>query len=273
MPDTPVALVTGASSGIGQATAKLLAARGLHVFGTCHIPEHCHANGSFDIVHLDVTQEASVAVCVRAVLDQVGRLDVLVNNAGYGIIGPLEETTPAEAEALFAVNFFGLHRMCRAVLPALREQGGGLIVNVSSAAAFLGVPYEGLYCASKFAVEGYTEALRVEVRPFGVRVALVEPGLIRTGFRDNAHWTPPRLAAYEGHRARCAAVFGNGWDRAAPPESVARVIARIVRQRRLRLRNPVGRDAALLSGLSRWLPPAWIEYALRRYFLPPTPRS
>jgi NAD(P)-dependent dehydrogenase (short-subunit alcohol dehydrogenase family) len=244
-----------------------LAAQGFRVFGTCHLPEPAPGDG-FEVLHLDVTQEASVELCVRTVLERAGRLDVLVNNAGCGVIGPLEETSLEEARSLFEVNFFGVHRMVRAVLPIMRRQGGGRILNLSSAAALLGIPYEGLYCASKAALEAYSEALRVEVAGFGVQVALIEPGLIGTRFLSNAVWTAPRVPAYEGCRAHYTARFSHGWDRAAPPETVARLILRLLRRRRLPLRHPAGRDAALLARLTRGLPHSWLEYGVRRVFLP-----
>src|SRR5690606_35507590 len=158
-----VVLITGASSGLGRATARLLAERGYRVFGTSRRPPADAPTGGVEPLALDVCADASVAACVQTVLARAGRIDALINNAGYELGGALEEATLEEAQRQFETNFFGAVRMIRAVLPAMRRQGGGRIVNVSSLAGLAPVPFLGLYSASKFALEGYSEALRHEV--------------------------------------------------------------------------------------------------------------
>ena len=181
-----VALVTGVSSGIGRATAAILAGQGFRVFGTTRQSVDASvASGSVTLVRLDVRDDESVHTCVRAVLDQAGRLDALVNSAGYVLLGSLEETSIEEARELFETNFFGVLRMCRAVLPAMRQQGAGRIVNVSSVLGFLPAPYMGIYAATKHAIEGYSESLDHEVRQFGIRVSVIEPGFTRTRLDRN----------------------------------------------------------------------------------------
>src|SRR2546422_6503660 len=170
-------LVTGASSGIGQATAQLLAERGHRVFGTTRKPGAAQASG-FTMVGLDVRSDDSVRGCVDQVLSQAGRLDVLVNNAGYTLMGAAEETSVAEAKAQFETNFFGVVRMVNAVLPGMRAAGAGKIINISSLAGNTAIPFSAFYSATKFALEGYSESLWYEVSPFGISVSLVEPGFV-----------------------------------------------------------------------------------------------
>ncbi len=182
-----VALVTGASSGIGRAITTLLSGRGFRVFGTMRRPSE--ANGRFEdvqLIRLDVRDEESVRSCLRTVLDQAGRIDALVNNAGYTLVGSLEETSIEEAKELFETNFFGVLRMSRAILPIMREQGSGRIANISSVLGFLPAPYQGIYAASKHALEGYSGSLDHEVRQFGIRVSVIESGFMRTNLGENS---------------------------------------------------------------------------------------
>jgi NAD(P)-dependent dehydrogenase (short-subunit alcohol dehydrogenase family) len=174
-----VALVTGASSGIGRAIVQLLAGQGMRVFGTSRSPDA-------ELIRLDVTDDASVTQAVQSVLQGTDHLDVLVNNAGYALVGALEETSIAEAQAQFDTNLFGVLRMIRAVLPAMRRQGSGRIVNISSVAGIVPLPFQGIYAASKHALEGYTETLDHEVRQFGIRAALIEPTFTKTAIEVNS---------------------------------------------------------------------------------------
>jgi NAD(P)-dependent dehydrogenase (short-subunit alcohol dehydrogenase family) len=182
--DGKVVLVTGVSSGFGQAIAAELQARGHRVFGTTRRPSTA-APGGCTLVTIDVDDEASVTAGVAEVLRQAGRIDAVVNNAGFGFAGAIEDTTVEEARRQFETNFFGTHRMCRAVLPQMRAQRSGRIVNMSSLGGLVSIPFQAMYCATKFAVEAYTEALRMEVRPFGIQVAMVEPGDFATRFTAN----------------------------------------------------------------------------------------
>ncbi|MCY1013953.1 SDR family NAD(P)-dependent oxidoreductase [Nannocystis pusilla] len=200
MREGTVVLITGASSGFGEAAARLLAARGpCRVFGTSRRAAGHDTPGGVEMLPLDVRSDASVAACVDAVMQRAGRIDVLVNNAGYTLAGAVEETAIDEAKAQFDTNFFGMARMVRAVLPVMRAQGGGRIVNVSSLAGLVGVPFHAHYSASKFAVEGLSEGLRQEVRRFGIHVSLIEPGDFKT--------------AGTAARERAAGV----WPRTPPP--------------------------------------------------------
>src|SRR5204862_7092621 len=181
-----VALVTGASSGIGEAAARALVGAGFAVYGTSRRATPGEKRGDVVFLPLDVTADESVGGAVREVLDRSGRIDVLVNNAGLGVAGAGEESSVEQARALFETNLFGSIRMTRAVLPHMREQGSGRIINVSSVLGLVPAPFMALYSATKHAIEGYSESLDHEVREHGVRVLLVEPGYTNTAFDTNA---------------------------------------------------------------------------------------
>src|SRR5262249_53019911 len=174
MSNQKVVLITGASSGVGQSTARLLSQKGYKVFGTSRNPSGAEAIPAVEMLALDVRSDASVSACVTAIVNQVGRVDVLVNNDAYDLAGALEVISLEEAKAQFETNFCGVVRMVTAVLPSMRQQRRGHIINVSSLSGVTSIPYMGIYSASKFAVEGYTEALPLEVQPFNIQISLEE---------------------------------------------------------------------------------------------------
>src|SRR5207344_1189963 len=180
-----IALVTGASSGIGEATAKRLAAAGYKVYGTSRrraLPDQ----RNFEMLPLDVTSDESVAAAVSELIRREGRIDLLVNNAGFGVApGGAEESSIEQAKAVFETNLFGLLRMTRAVLPHMRRQGSGRIINIGSVLGFLPMPYGALYAATKHAIEGYSESLDHELRTRGIRVSVIEPAYTKTQFDAN----------------------------------------------------------------------------------------
>jgi len=252
-----VILITGASSGIGLACAEELASRGHRVYGTSRTGPG--KRGAVEILSMDVTDERSVREAVIRVATEAGRLDVVVNNAGIGVAGAVEETSIEEAKLQFETNFFGVLRVCRAALPILRRQGSGLIVNISSIGGLMGLPFEGLYSASKFALEGMSEALRLEVRQFGIRVVLVEPGDFKTRFSANRVWTKESRenSAYAESRSAVHRVIERDENSAPDPLGVAHLVSRIVERRSPALRYPVG---LFLQRLAVWLKrilPAW----------------
>src|SRR5438132_3299131 len=196
-----VALVTGASSGIGEAAARALVGAGFTVYGTSRRATPGEKRGEVAFLPLDVTDDQSVAGAVREVLDRSGRIDVLVNNAGLGIAGAAEESSIEQARALFDTNLFGSIRMTNAVLPQMREQGSGRIINIGSVLGFLPAPYMALYCATKHAVEGYSESLDHELRTRGIRVSVIEPSYTRTQFEANTLEPDSQLDEYREIRA------------------------------------------------------------------------
>ena len=178
-------LITGASSGFGKAIAEALAARGDRVYWTTRRAVPVAASAQVRMLTMDVDDPATVDAAVARMITEAGRIDALINNAGFGIAGAIEDTSDAEAHAQFETNFFGLHRVCRAVLPQMRRQNSGRVINLSSLAGLVAVPYQAFYCASKHAIEAYTEALRMEMKPFGIHVSMIEPGDFATSFTVN----------------------------------------------------------------------------------------
>ena len=235
-----VVLISGASSGIGLECADYLAARGHRVYGTSR--RALPANGRFEMLQMDVTDDASVAAAVDAVLRAESRIDVLVNNAGIGIAGAVEDTSVEEARAQFETNVFGPMRLCAAVLPHMRRQRAGLIVNMSSIAGLVPVPFQAIYSASKAALESISEGMRMEVRPFGIRVALLEPGDFQTSFTANRVRTAASTggSAYRERFERALAVMERDESAAGPPGAVARRLEAIMRDRSPRLRHAIG---------------------------------
>src|SRR5437899_2741488 len=196
----PVALVTGASSGIGKAASLALVEAGFEVVGTSRKASGVAQRDGVTFLDLDVTSDESVSAVVRRVIERFGRLDVLVNNAGTGAAGAAEESSVAQDQRVFDINFFGLIRMTKAVLPHMRAQGRGRIINISSVLGLVPAPYMAVYAATKHATEGYSESVDHEVREHGVRVLLVEPAYTRTGFDTNAVQPDAPLPIYAKQR-------------------------------------------------------------------------
>ena len=289
-----VALVTGASSGFGRLTAEHLLVEGYRVFGTTR--KELPGAGStsteakkhgVEMITLDVRSEKSVREGVGHVLQSAGRVDLLVNNAGVLItVGPDEETSPDEARTLFETNFFGVTRMTHAVLPSMRSRRSGRIINISSLAGLLPVPGQALYSASKFAVEGYSEALRQELMPYGITVSLVEPGFFSTNIQHfsavsthsgtssgtSSEVSPKKdetkreLADYDGLRPALRSFTEESFKRAGDPRKVARLIAEIARTESPRLRYRVGDDTRWSPLLKRLLPDPMYEIGARKTF-------
>ncbi len=259
----PVALVTGASSGIGEATATLLARSGFQVFGTSRHPD---ASGPrpYPLLALDVRSEASVGAAIQAVLDRSQRIDVLVNNAGYVQSGALEEVRPDQAHAQFDTNVYGVMRVTQAVLPVMRRQGSGRIINISSIVGQVAPPFLGVYAASKFALEGLSEALRRELRQFGIHVSLIEPEFVRSNIASDLPGAP--VPDYDVARKAAVAFARQGIANGLDPRVVAEVVVRVATTASPGLRYRVGRNTNLLIGLKRLLPePLFERFAIRAF--------
>ena len=258
-----VAVVTGASSGIGLATAKALQIAGFRVFGTSR---HAAAASSDGITMLacDVTDDASVAKLIDDVLAQAGRIDLLINNAGMGLLGGAEESSMAQAKSLFDVNVFGVFRVTNAVLPTMRRQGKGRIVNLSSVQGFIPAPYFALYSSTKHAVEGYSESLDHELRPFGIRVVLVEPAYTRTSFEENLAKPDQLLEIYDSARAGMNAVLKKAIETGDAPEVVARTVLKAATEFIPRRRYAAGKLARQVSILRRFVPEFAFDKSLRK---------
>jgi short-subunit dehydrogenase len=262
--DRGVALVTGASTGIGRATARALQTAGFRVFGTSR---RAVAEGSDGVTMLtcDVTDEASVAKLVDEVLAKAGRIDLLVNNAGIGLLGGAEESSIAQAQALFDVNVFGILRMTNAVLPAMRRQGKGRIINMSSILGLIPSPYNALYASTKHAIEGYSESLDHELRTLGIRVVLVEPGVTRTAFEENITRPDLPLPIYDAVRTRMAALMRKLIETGDAPDVVADTVVKAATKVAPRRRYTAGKQAGQVRFLRRFLPEAMVDKSLRKF--------
>jgi NAD(P)-dependent dehydrogenase (short-subunit alcohol dehydrogenase family) len=235
-----VVLITGASSGIGLMCAQHLQQRGYRVYGTSRRPAAHQV--PFKLIELDVDDDASVQRGIEQIVSETGRLDVVVNNAGYSLVGAAEDTSLEEAKAQFETNFFGVLRVCQTALPVMRAQRSGCIVNVSSMASVIGVPFYGLYSASKSALEAYTDALRLEVRPFGLHAVLIQPGDFHTQaavYRRRAE----RSLDHSVYREQCERVLRSMEQdeiEGGSPARVAYLLERIIALRSPRPRYRIG---------------------------------
>jgi short-subunit dehydrogenase len=256
-----VVLITGASSGVGQATARLLSQNGYAVFGTSRNPASAEPIPNVEMLALDVRSDASVSSCVTAVVDQVGRIDVLVNNAGYELAGALEETSLEETKDQFETNFFGVVRMVRAVLPPMRQQRQGHIINVGSLSGVTSIPFMGIYSASKFALEGYTEALRMELEPFNIHVSLTQAGFLKTPMMDKRQVSAVRLKEYDPWRQRAFSAIRNQEERGPGPQLAAETVLKIISSKAPRLHYLIGPQARLVSSAKWFLPEGAYERA------------
>lgn len=261
---SPVVLVTGVSSGIGRAVADAFAAKGFEVFGTSRNPRTTQPVAGVELVQLDVTDDASVAAAVSTVVQRAGRIDIVVNNAGAGVFGAAEETSIAQAQQLFETNFFGLVRLTREVLPYLRAQRSGRIINIGSVLGFLPSPYGSLYAASKHAVEGYSESVDHETRDFGVRVSVVEPGYTNTSFEANATDADSPLDSYEAVREHVKQVIAKAVRAGDDPAVVAQTVLKAATSRTPKLRYPAGPLARRLSLLKKFAPAALLDNGIRK---------
>jgi NAD(P)-dependent dehydrogenase (short-subunit alcohol dehydrogenase family) len=235
---TKVILVTGASSGIGAAIAQRLGEQGHTVFGTSRNADAAPPAAGVRMVAMDVRRDDSVAAAVAQVVQAAGRIDVLVNNAGYGIVGSVEDTRADDMARQLDTNLMGPLRVCQAVLPAMRKQGSGRIIQVSSLAARIGIPFQGAYSASKSALEGLSEALSMEVKPLGIDVVLVQPGDTKSNFAAAREWTEAAKAnaAYRVRAQHALKVMEKSEQAGPPADKVARIVAAAVAARRPKLR-------------------------------------
>jgi NAD(P)-dependent dehydrogenase (short-subunit alcohol dehydrogenase family) len=259
-----IALVTGASSGIGQATAQRLAKAGYKVYGTSRRPSDASAR-TFEMLPLDVTSDESVDATVRKLVQVEGRIDLLVNNAGFGVApAGAEESSIEQARSIFDTNFFGVVRMTRAVVPHMRRQGAGRIVNIGSVLGFLPMPYGALYAATKHAIEGYSESLDHELRTRGIRVSVIEPAYTKTPFDANLLEPDAKLDEYREVRAAVNQRVKEVMATADQPGLVADVVLEAAGAARPKLRYTAGGLASRLRLLRRFAPAGLVDAGIRR---------
>src|SRR3954470_18759595 len=277
--NSKVALVTGASSGIGEATAERLVAAGYQVFGTSRRAARA-GQRAFEMLILDVTSERSVEAAVGEVMRSAGRIDVLVNNAGFGVApAGAEESSTEQAQSIFDTNFFGIVRMTRAVVPHMRQQGGGRIINIGSVLGFLPMPYGALYAATKHAIEGYSESLDHELRTRGIRVSVIEPAYTKTAFDANFLKPDATLDEYRAVRAAVNKRVKEVMATADQPRVVADVVLRAASATRPKVRYTAGGLAGRLRFLRSYMPAGMVDAGIRKDLrldtpaLPPSSRE
>ncbi len=267
-----VVLITGASSGLGQVCAQHLADLGHRVYGTSRraaLPGPAESGSSPVMIPMDVCREDSVRAALDLVLEREGRIDVVINNAGVGLAGAIEDCSAEETRELFETNFFGVLRVCRAVLPTMREQHSGLIVNIGSLGGIVAIPFQGMYSASKSALGMLSDALRMEVRRFGVRVTLIEPGDFKTEFTGNrvfsaASQTNP---AYTERCRKAVAVMEHDEQNGADPRQLAELVARVIGQASPKPRYRVGMPVQkLIVALRPFIPGVFFEKFIGSYY-------
>ncbi|TLY06652.1 MAG: SDR family oxidoreductase [Thaumarchaeota archaeon] len=277
MTDQKVAIVTGSSSGIGYETALLLARNGFRTYATMRNLEKAKAISDISkseklalhTIKLDVTDEKSVNEAIKTIKSDAGRIDVLVNNAGYGLTGSLEDLLMSEIKAQYETNVFGLIRVTQAVLPIMREQKSGIIVNISSIGGKMAIPLQSPYHGTKFAVEGLSESIAYELEPFGIKIVIIEPGAIKTNFdtgmvvaQKNQNPSSPYYKSMQKLQSSINSVFKNG----TPPAKVAEVILNAITTPNPNLRYTVGEDAALLAQKRKELPDSEFQKLVLEFF-------
>ncbi|MFO7617224.1 MAG: SDR family oxidoreductase [Bacteroidales bacterium] len=263
----PVVLITGASSGLGLATAELLAASGCRVYGANR--SNLKPSNGVTRLPLDLTDEVSIKGVVEQVIRAEGRLDAVVNNAGFGLAGALENFTSEEMRRQFEVVFFGLDSLCRASIPHLRQSIAGKIINISSIGGLIGLPFQGAYSAAKFAVEGYTEALRLELKPFGVHVSVVNPGDFHTGFTSNRTIVgrENEESPYRQRFRKTLSIIESDELGGCNPILVAKTVRRIIFSRSPGFRYLAGRfDQKLMARIKPILPHALVDWLMLNHY-------
>lgn len=258
-----ICVITGGSSGIGLCTALKMKAKGYEVFEISRRRE-----GATGINHIsaDVTDEERINEAVSYIIDKAGRIDVLINNAGFGISGAVEFTETADAKKQFDVNFFGMVNMNRAVIPFMRRAGGGRIVNISSVAAPIAIPFQAYYSAAKAAINSYTMALINEVRPYGISVCAVQPGDICTGFTSAREKSYAGDEIYEGRISGSVAVMEHDERNGMKPEKAAHLIAAVAEAKKVRPVYTIGFKYKLFCALVKILPARLVSYIVGRIY-------
>lgn len=237
--------ITGASSGIGKSIAEYLTSKGHTVIGTSrkkNLP-----SSTFQLISLDVSDQNSVDLAFKYATEKLSTIDVLINCAGYGIFGALEDTSIEEAKAQFETNYFGTVRVTNCFLPHFRENKKGLIINIGSMAGLIGMPFQGHYSASKFALEGYVEALRMELRPFNVSACNIDPGDFRTDFTSNRKQSKLISHEYKDQFNRLLKTYAKDEDNGADPISIATLVSRLIKKDSVSIRYVVGKRSQTIG--------------------------
>jgi len=266
-----IVIITGASSGIGKACAEYLAKNNYKVIGTSRkatIPPKKIDN--FELIKMDVNNDESVKTAVEYIIKKYKSIDILVNNAGWGISGAVEDTSVEKAKELFETNFFGIHRVIKQSLPYMRKNKKGTIINISSIGGIIGLPYQGFYSSAKFALEGYSEALRLEVKPFGIKVVLIEPGDIKTSFtsRREKISSNSEKSVYKNYAIKTINIVEKDEQHGGiMPEKVAYKLLKIIIKKNPNVRYKVGSfSQKFIGSIKGVFPDKLIQWILRKYY-------
>lgn len=262
-----VVLITGASSGIGQAIAQYLAQQSYTVYGTSRKPKNDIENG-VHMLALDVTKPETIIAAVTSLLDREGRVDYLINNAGMGITGPLEETPDVETRKVFETNYFGALEVIKAVLPTMRKQRSGMVINITSIAGYMGLPYRGIYSATKGALAITTEAYRMELREFNVKMTTVAPGDFATNIAASRYHAPVlENSPYKENYKNTLTLMDEHVDKGMDTAIMAKVIKRVMESENPKVHYRVGFFMQRFSiALKRMLPDTWYEKLLLNHY-------
>lgn len=259
-----VALVTGASSGIGQSIAELLARSGYTVYGTSR-KGNATEQRNYKMIALDVNSDESTQAAINTVIKAEGRIDVVVNNAGFGVeAGGAEESSIAQMQQVFETNFFGVVRVIQAVLPYMRQQKQGRIINIGSMLGLLPAPYMATYSATKHAIEGYSESLDHELRTRGIRVSVIEPAYTKTNFEANAPALDSKIEEYALARKALAKLMKTAIESGDDPMVVAKVVLKAANAKHPKIRYPAGKLACRLNFLRKFAPAALMDKGIRQ---------
>lgn len=263
-----IALITGGSSGLGKAMADALADKDWLVYAAArNIPDIMHIE-RIRYCELDVTDNKSINKCVNQILEQHHKIDLLINNAGIGVAAALEEISPEEIQQAFDINLFGVHRMVRAVVPSMRENGRGSIINMSSIAGQVGLPFQGVYSASKFALEGYTEALRIELSKFGISVCMIQPGDYKTNVHKNRKvCRPGKSSPYASILTHFFDIINSNIENGRDPKKLGKLAVKIANKKHPRLRYKSGRIFEVITPyLKNILPSVFFGKILKIFY-------
>lgn len=252
-----IILITGASSGFGKTTASYLADKGHIVYGTSRKQQ---TETDFQMLEMDITKRETIQSCIRKIIENHGKIDVLINNAGMGIGGSLEFATDEEINTQIKTNLIGTMNVCSEVLPYFREQKSGKIINISSIAGVMGIPYQGLYSVTKFGIEGYSETLALEVNKFNIKVVLVEPGDFQTGFTANRIISENTLKseAYGESFKKTLGIIEKEENNGLKPIVLAKKIEKIINKKYPKFRYPVAKGEQRLSIFAKKILPSRI---------------
>jgi NADP-dependent 3-hydroxy acid dehydrogenase YdfG len=263
-----VALITGGTSGIGRAICRFLAQNGVTVYGTGRNHNNGDVLDNFKIVRLDVTKDSSVAEGIKYVMEQEGRIDILVNNAGVGMAGAIEDSEIIEILNVFNTNVAGVLRMVKGVLPIMRKQQSGYIINISSVGGLMGLPYRGIYSSSKSSVELISESLSMEVMKFGVKVVLIEPGDFKTSINTNRKVSKAtENSVYKEEFARIHELINLEVSNGQNPEKIGKLVFRIINKKHPRVRYNTGNFSSKLAlVIKRLLPTRWFEAIMMHHY-------